>query len=134
MLNKAISYVFICLVFAFLFGLWSMNGSHAYHDEATLYAESVQKILIQHKVCSDVEDCIKKHLLFQEGGAIKIFGYEFGGVNIMLYTISNAEIVGDVIKELGEQYKKLRGPKVHLYVYESAHRESEIIYANVFIK
>jgi len=126
--------IIIAPILYFFIGLYSMGGSHTYHEEAREYLDSAQKVLIKYGICHDDADCTKKHILFASGGANKIGNYEFGGINIELYEISDPNVVGDIIKEFGEKYKYLRMTKVHLNIYESAHRKPKKLYTSVLIE
>ena len=118
----------------FLFGLWSMSASHTYHSQAQVYLESAQKVLIAHDICRDKSDCVKRQILFGDGGAARLGPYESGGVQLYIYEISSAEVVGDLVKALGETYKTLKGPAVTMLVFESKHHEAKTQFASVKIK
>lgn len=118
----------------FLIGLWSMAGSHAYHSQALVYLDSAQKVLIAHGLCQDKNDCVKRQILFCDGGALRLGPFESGGVKLYVYEISSAEVVGDLVKAMGEAYKKQKGPKVTMLVYETKHLESKTHFASVKIE
>jgi hypothetical protein len=111
-----------------------MGGSHTYHSQALLYLDSAQKVLIAHGRCKDRNHCVKSQILFGDGGAVKIGPLEFGGVQIYVYEISSPEVVGDLVKALGETYKEQKGPKLTLRVYATKHHESKTQFASVRIE
>jgi hypothetical protein len=118
----------------FIFGLWSMGGSHTYHQQAMVYLDGAQNVLIAHGLCQNRSDCVKRHILFGSGGAFKIGPFEFGGVNIDLYEVSSPEVVGDLVKAFGEIFKTQKGPKLTVHVYKTRHLESETIFATILIE
>lgn len=118
----------------FFFGLWSMGGSHTYHSQALAYMDSAQKVLMAHGLCRDKNDCVQRHLLFGTGGAIRLGPYEWGGVQLSVYEVSSAEVVGDLVKALGDTYKGLKGPAVTLRVYQTRHLEPQTQFAVVTIE
>lgn len=111
-----------------------MSGSHTYHAQALVYLDSAQGVLIAHGLCQNKNDCVLKQILFGSGGAVKIGPFESGGVQISVYEVSSPDVVGDLVKALGEIYKKQRGPSVRLNVYSSRHLEREIPFASASIE
>lgn len=130
----ALTAIAILLPLWFFFGLWSMGGSHTYHSQALVYLDSAQKVLIARGLCQDKNDCVKRQILFGDGGAVRLGPFESGGVQIYVYEVSSAEVVGDLVKALGETYKKQKGPKVTMLVYETKHHESKTHFASVTIE
>ena len=140
--RRSIKYLFrvtftvagLVLIALFFVGLWSMGGSHTYHRQALVYLESAKQVLIAHGVCQNANDCVTKRVLFGDGSAVKIGPFEYGGVNIQVYGVSNPNIVGDLVKSFGEIYKQQRGPRLRLDVYETRHQESKTHLAKVVIE
>jgi hypothetical protein len=124
----------LVLIALFFVGLWSMSGSHAYHQQSLVYLDTAKQVLIAHGVCQNPNDCVKKRVLFGDGGAVKFGPFEFGGVNIQVYGVSNPNVVGDLVKGFGEIYKQQRGPRLRLDVYETKHQESKRRLAKVLIE
>jgi hypothetical protein len=133
-LRVAVRAVGTLLVLWFFVGLWSMSGSHAYHQQALAYIEGAQNALIAHGLCQDRNDCVKRQMLFGSGGAVKVGPLEFGGVEISVYGVASTEVVGDLVKAAGEVYKKQKGPRLTMHVYESRHQQSKIRFASVEIE
>jgi hypothetical protein len=111
-----------------------MPGSHAYDRQALVYVDGARNVLIAHGLCQNKNDCTTKRILFQRGGAYRIGPFEFGGVAIYVYEVSSPDVVGDLIKTVGEIYKTQRGPRVTLEVYESRHLERKIPFASASIE
>lgn len=130
----ALTAIVILVPLWFLFGLWSTSGSHTYHSQAQAYLDSAQKVLIAHHICRDKNDCVKRQVLFGDGGAVRLGPYESGGVQLYIYEVSSAEVVGDLVKALGETYKSLKGPAVTMLVYETKHYESKTHFATMKIE
>ena len=128
---KGAGLVLIALLFL---GLWSMSGSHTYHQQALVYLDGAKQVLIAHGACQNPDDCVTKRVLFGDGGAVKIGPFEYGGVNIEVYGISNPNVVGDLVKRFGEIHKQQRGPRLCLEVYETRHQESKTRLAKVVIE
>ncbi len=124
----------ILLPLWFFFGLWSMGGSHTYHSQALVYLDSAQKVLIAHGLFQSKNDCVKRQILFGDGGAVKLGPFESGGVQIYVYEVSSPEVVADLVKALGETYKKQKGPSLTMLVYETKHHESKTQFASVRIE
>ena len=124
----------VLLILWFFVGLWSMSGSHAYHQQARVYLEAAQKVLIAHGHCENRNDCVTRRILFGDGGAVKVGPFEFGGVQLDVYEVSSAEVVGDLVKAFGEIYKKHKGPRLTMRVYESRHQQPTIQFASVRIE
>ena len=118
----------------FFVGLWSMGGSHTYQSQALIYLDGAQNVLIAHGLCQNKNDCVKRQILFGDGGAVRVGPFEFGGVQIYVYEVSSPEVVGDLVKAFGEIYKKQKGPKLTVVVYESKHHEPKIQCASVKIE
>ena len=114
--------------------MWSMSGSHTYHQQALVYLDGAQKVLIAHSLCQNRNDCVKRQILFGDGGAVKVGPFESGGVQIYVYEVSNPEVVGDLVKAFGEIYKKQKGPRLKMQVYETKHHESKTQFASVQIE
>jgi hypothetical protein len=133
-LSATIKVAGLALIVLFFFGLWSMGGSHAYHPQALIYLDTAQQVLIAHGACQNPNDCVTKGVLFGDGGAVKIGPFEYGGVNIQVYGVSNPNVVGDLVKSFGEIYKQQRGPRLRLDVYETRHHESRTRFAKVLIE
>jgi len=130
----ALKTIAILLPLWFLFSLWSMGGSHTYHSQAQVYLDSAQKVLIAHGLCQNQNDCVKRQILFGDGGANRLGPFEFGGVQINVYEVSSPDVVGDLVKVLGETYKKQKGPKLTMLVYETKHGQSRTQFASVKIE
>ena len=122
------------LLVLFFFGLWSMGGSHTYHQQTQAYLDGAQQVLIAHGLCQNKSDCTKRQILFGEGGAVKVGPFEFGGVQVYVYEVSSPEVIGDLVKAFGEIYKKQKGPRLLLNVYKTKHQESKTLFAKVEIE
>ena len=124
----------LVLLILFFVGLWGMGGSHTYHQQSLVYLDSAKQVLIAHGVCQNPDDCTRRNVLFGEGGAVKVGPFEYGGVQIQDYEVSNPNVVGDLVKAFGEVYKQQRGPRLRLDVYETKHLESKTRFAKVLIE
>ncbi len=98
-----------------------MGNSHAYQEQADAYIEKAQSVLMAHGVCQDQNDCRKRHLLFWDGGEFNIGPFEFGGVDIFVYKISDPQIIGDIVAAFGEVYKTRHGPSLTVKIYANKH-------------
>lgn len=127
----ALAAIAILVPLGFFFGLWRMGGGHTYHSQALAYIDSAQKVLIAHGLCQDKNDCGQKQMLFGTGGAVRLGPYEWGGVQLAVYEVASAEVVGDLVKALAETYKSLKGPAVTLHVYQTRHLEPQTQFAAV---
>lgn len=130
----ALNAVVILAALLFFVSLWGMSGSHTYHRQALVYLEGVQDVLISHGLCQDRNDCVKKQILFGDGGAFRVGPYESGGVQISVYEVSRPEVVGDLVKACVEIYKTQKGPPLSVQVYESRHHESKTRFASFRIE
>jgi hypothetical protein len=134
-LRYALSTVGVLLLLWYIFGILSMSGSHANYQQARAYLDGAQNVLIAHGLCKDEQDCGKKEILFgQGGGVIKLGPFEYGGINISIYGVSSPEVVGDLVKAFGEIYKKQKGPRLTVHMYETKHQDSETQFAFVRIE
>jgi hypothetical protein len=133
-LNLTLSAVGVLLLLWFFFGIWSMGGSHAYYQQARAYLDGAQNVLIAHRLCKDEQDCNKREILFGQGGGIKIGPFEYGGISIYVYEVSSPEVVGDLVKAFGEIYKKQKGPRLKVHIYESKFHDSDTQFALVRIE
>ena len=109
-------------------------AEHGFLQQALVYLEGAQKVLIAHGLCQNQNDCVKRQILFGDGGAVKVGPFESGGVQIYVYEVSSPEVVGDLVKAFGEIYKKQKGPRLTMHVYETKHRESKNQFASVQIE
>jgi hypothetical protein len=133
-LSATIKVAGLLLIALFFFGLSTMGGSHTYHQQSLIYRDTAWQVLIAHGICQNPNDCVTKRVLFSDGGAFKIGPFEYGGVNIQVYGVSNPKVVGDLVKNFGEIYKQQRGPRLRLDVYETRHHESKTRFAKVLIE
>lgn len=124
----------LVLIVLFFFGLWSMGGSHTYYRQAQVYLDGAQQVLIAHGLCQNKNDCIKRQILFGDGGAVRVGPFELGGVQLYVYEVSSPEVVGDLVKTFGEIYKKQKGPRLLVHVYETRHQESKTQFAKIEIE
>ncbi|KAB2310649.1 hypothetical protein F8A87_08155 [Betaproteobacteria bacterium SCN2] len=130
----ALKAIGVLLLLWFFLGIASMGYSHTYYQQAQAYFEGAQNVLIAHGLCQNKNDCNKKEFLFWTAGGIKIGQFDYGGPTIYVYEVSSPDVVGDLVKAFGEIYKKQKGPKLTVLVYETKHRESKTQFASVKIE
>jgi hypothetical protein len=100
-------------------------NSHAYYREAQQYVKVAQGVLISRGVCSNSDDCQKKHILFWEAGAVTLGSASWGGVGITLYETSDSALVDEITTQFRKLHSELKEPKVTLTVYRSKHLEPD---------
>jgi len=130
----ALKAVGVLLLLWIFLGIASMGYSHTYYQQAQAYYEGAQNVLIAHGLCQDKNDCSKKEFLFWTAGGIKIGPFDYGGPSIYVYEVSSPEVVGDLVKAFGEIYKKQKGPRLKVQVYETKHLDSETKFATILIE
>jgi hypothetical protein len=110
-------------VLATVSSAWIAGGcsSHAYYNEAMLYMEQTQKLLIEEGLCRDVADCSRKEMALWSAGGWKIGSFTAGGVSIEVYKVSDAAIARKIVDRCKTLHSKTPSVPVAVTIYSNAH-------------
>lgn len=114
------------LTIAFALSFLSGCNSHAYYDEAQIFLDDVQTILISNGMCNDKQDCSNKQLVKFEAEGWSLGPWSGGGVNISIYQINNNAVVQSLHSSFS--HRRLEMPQAHVYLnaYSSKHGEPKV--------
>jgi len=109
-------------------------NSHAYWAEAMQYSAVARDTLIEKGICTSIQDCQGKGLLFAEGGEVNFGFVSWGGVYINLYETNDSFLVQDLEAKFKELHAPLGRPTVTLTVYSSKHLEPKVKFREVVFR
>ena len=98
-------------------------SSHAYYDEAQMFLDDAQNILINNGLCNSKQDCSNKELLKFEAGGWSLVSLSGGGVNISVYQINKNTVVQKLHSAFNRRRSEMPQVPIYLHVYSSKHGE-----------